>query len=363
MNIKNNSLKKIMDYNSFIIPQSKLNIKSIKNKKVIFPKKNLGSFSKNVYPKLNNSKNERNNYKINQKLYKTAFNSRENSLSNSKTNINSGSISSSYKSNKSYIDSSTLFNSSMKIQKNKQYNKILNNDDNFDIDHLTIKGQEDWNIPRNFSKILTKSNNNSVKSSYNKGKYIKKESNQKLVFNNVGIHYHRAKNNRGVELDKKNSLHDKEINKLQNTIYTLLKKNSTLESEKAERDNKIEILEEKIKKLMNFIKEKNMANEDGEKEQLINKVNSLENTVEDLKSENKELKKEIGKKDKIILSLKSNQNKINLHHKNVSIGKKKEKNNQNNQKNGNKNNSNNENKLDKNDINKIKLISINPDSF
>ena len=88
-----------MDYNSFIIPQSKLNIKSIKNKKVIFPKKNLGSFSKNVYPKLNNSKNERNNYKINQKLYKTAFNSRENSLSNSKTNINSGSISSSYKSN------------------------------------------------------------------------------------------------------------------------------------------------------------------------------------------------------------------------------------------------------------------------
>ena len=114
---------------------------------------------------------------------------------------------------------------------------------------------------------------------------------------------------------------------------------------------------------MNFIKEKNMANEDGEKEKLINKVNSLENTVEYLKSENKELKKEIGKKDKIILSLKINQNKINLHNKNVSIGKKKEKNNQNNQKNGNKNNSNNENKLDKNDINKIKLISINPDSF
>ena len=355
-----------MDYNSFIIPHSKLNIKSIKAKKVLFPKKNLGSFSKNVYPKLNHSKIERNNYKINQKLYKTAFNSRENSLSNSKTNINSGSISSSYKSSKSYLDSSTLFNSSMKIQKNKQHTKILNNDDNFDIDQLTIKGQEDWNIPRNFTKILTKSNNNSVKSSCNKGKYIKTESNQKLVFNNVGIHYHRAKNNRGVDLDKKNSLNDKEINKLQNTIYTLLKKNSTLESEKAERDNKIEILEEKIEKLMNFIKEKNMANEDGEKEKLINKVNSLENTVEYLKSENKELKKEIGKKDKIILSLKSNQNKINLHHKNVSIGKKKEKNNQNNQnnlKNENKNNSNNENKLDKNDINKIKLISINPDSF
>jgi hypothetical protein len=251
----------------------------------------------------------------------------------------------------------------MKIQKNKQHNRILNNDDNFDIDHLTIKGQEDWNIPRNFSKILTKSNNNSVKSSYNKGKYIKTESNQKLVFNNVGIHYHRAKINRGVDLDKKNSLNDKEMNKLQNTIYTLLKKNSTLEAEKAERDNKIEILEEKIEKLMNIIKEKNMANEDGEKEKLINKVNSLENTVEYLKSENKELKKEIGKKDKIILSLKINQNKINLHNKNVSIGKKKEKNNQNNQKNGNKNNSNNENKLDKNDINKIKLISINPDSF
>ena len=156
----------------------------------------------------------------------------------------------------------------MKIQKNKEHNRILNNDDNFDIDHLIINGQEEWNIPRNFSNILTKSNINSVKSSYNKGKYIKAESNQKLEFNNVGIHNHRAKNNRGVELDKKNSLNNKEINKLQNTIYTLLKKNSTLESEKAERDNKIEILEEKIEKLMNFIKEKNMDNEDGEKEKL-----------------------------------------------------------------------------------------------
>jgi predicted RNase H-like nuclease (RuvC/YqgF family) len=172
----------------------------------------------------------------------------------------------------------------VKIHKNKQFNKILNNDDNFNIDQLTIKGQEDWNFPRTISPIF-KSNNNSVKSSYNKGKYIKNETNQKLIFNNVGIHYHKAKINRGVELDKKNILHDQEINKLQNTIYTLLKKNSTLESEKAERDNKIEILEEKIEKLMNFIKEKNMVNEDGEKEKLINKVNSLENTVEYLKSE------------------------------------------------------------------------------
>lgn len=355
-----------MDYNSFIVPQSKLNIKSIKAKKVLLPKKNFGSFSKNAYPKLNQSKIGRNKNKINQKLYKTEFNSRENSLTNSKTNINSGSISSSYKANKSYIDSSTLFNSSMKIQKNKQHSKILNNYDNFDIEQLTIKGQEDWNFPRNLSKIFTKSNENNVKSSYKKGKYIKTENNQKLVFNNVGIHYHKVKNNKGVDLDKKNSLHDQEINKLQNTIYTLLKKNSALENEKAERDNKIEILEEKIEKLMNFIKEKNMVNEDGEKMKLINKVNSLENTVEYLKSENKELKKEIGKKDKIILSLTSNQNKINLHHKNVSIGKKKDKNNQNNKKNqinGIKNISNNENKLDKNDINKIKLISINPDSF
>ena len=342
-----------MDYNSFIIPQSKLNIKSIKAKKVLLSKKNFGSFSKKVYPKLNQSKNGRNKIKINQK-FKTEFNSIENSLTNSKTNINSGSISSTYKTNKSYLDSPTLFNSSMKIQKNKQQNKILNNDDNFEIEQLTIKGQEDWNFPRNLSKILTNSTQNSVKSSYKKGKFLKTENNQKLIFNNVGIHF---------DLDKKNSLHDQEINKLQNTIYTLLKKNSNLESEKAERDNKIEILEEKIEKLMNFIKEKNMVNEDGEKMKLINKVNSLENTVEYLKSENKELKKEIGKKDKIILSLTSNQNKNNLHHKNVSIGRKKDKKNQNNQKIGIKNSSNNGNKLDKNDINKIKLISINPDSF
>ena len=93
-----------MDYNSFIVPQSKLNIKSIKAKKVLLPKKNFGSFSKNAYPKLNQSKIGRNKNKINQKLYKTEFNSRENSLTNSKTNINSGSISSIYKANKSYID-------------------------------------------------------------------------------------------------------------------------------------------------------------------------------------------------------------------------------------------------------------------
>lgn len=349
-----------MDYNSFIVPQSKLNIKSIKAKKVLLPKKNFGSFSKNGYPKLNQSKNGRNKNKINQKLYKTEFNSRENSLTNSKTNINSGSISSSYKTNKSYMDSSTLFNSSMKIHKSKPHSIIINNDDNFDIDQLKIKGQEDWYFPRNLSKIYTKSNDNSIKSSYKKEKYIKTDNNQKLVFNNVGIHYHRVKNNKGVDIDKKNSLHDQEINKLQNTIYTLLKKNSTLESEKAEKDNKIEILEEKIDKLMNFIKEKNMVNEDGEKVKLINKINSLENTVGFLKSENKELKKEIGKKDEIILAFTSHQNKINYHHKNVSIGKKKDKNNQ---KNGIKNSLNNENKLDQNDINKIKLISINPDSF
>lgn len=348
-----------MDYNSFLVPQSKLNIKSIKAKKVLLPKKNFGSFSKNIYPKISQNKNGRNKNKINQKLYKTEFNSRENSLTNSKTNINSGSISSNYKTNNSYMDSSTLINSSTKIQKNKQFSKILNNEDNFDIDQLTIKAQEDWNFPRNLSKIFTKSNDNSVKSSYKKGKYIKTENNQKLVFNNVGIHYHRAKNNRGVDLDKKNSLHDQDVNKLQNTIYTLLKKNSTLESEKAERDNKIEILEEKIEKLMNFIKEKNLANEDSEKTKLINKVNSLENTVEYLKNE-------LQKKDKIILSLTSNQKKFNFHHKNISIGKKKEKSNkqnENNQKNEIKNHLNNEKQLDKNDINKIKLISINPDSF
>ena len=353
-----------MDYNSFLVPQLKLNFKSIKSKKANIKKKVLGNISKNKYSNSFIDKNVRNKSQINQKFYKTSFNSRKNSLNNSKTN--SGSSSSNNKHNKSYIEQTNYMNKSMNIKKNIKNNNFLNNEDNFDIDKITIKDQEVWHFPRNLSKLLNKSNDNYI-SNQKKIKYLKTENNQKLIFNNVGIHYHRTKNNKGIDLEKKESYNNQEINKLQNTIFILLKKNSILENEKAERDNKIEMLEDKIDKLVNFIKEKKISNEDNEDLKLQNKINSLENSVDYLKSENEELKKEIEKQNKIIFSLTNSQNNKNKYHnKSKSIGKKKEKINEN-EKCNKKENINNKvknlNNINENDIKKIKLISIDPDSF
>ena len=227
----------------------------------------------------------------------------------------------------------------MKIN-NKKSNNI------FDIDQIEIKEQEDWQMPATLSKFSNKSNDNN-KLKQKKGSYFKTENNQKLIFNNVGIHYHRAKNNNKIDSDKYQSKNNQEINNLKNQIFVLLKKNAILENEKKEKDNKIEILEEKLEKLLNFIKEKNLQAEDDEKIKL--------------KKENEELKKELEKKNIIILTLTNNQ--INNHSfvkKNKSIGKKKEK------KEIKKNIAKKislANNLDEDDITKIKLISIDPDNF
>jgi chromosome segregation ATPase len=209
----------------------------------------------------------------------------------------------------------------MEIKKSKTKSIINNNNDVFDIEKIEIKTQEDFRLPKRISKILLKSNQNG-KSNKMKDQYIKTENNQKLIFNNVGIHYHRAKNNNRGEAEKA------EINMLKSQIKSLLKKNEILTTEKAERDKKIDVLEEKIDKLLNYIKEKKLSSsgEDNEKNNLKNKINNLENCVNYLKSENNELKKEIEKKNKIILSLSNSQIESSpSHKKNVSIGKKKEK--------------------------------------
>ena len=323
-----------MENNSFILPQSKI---IIKPKKTFFKKK-IGSNPDNFYPYLYLDKKGLNKSLIEQKLFKTVFNTRKNSLLNSKNNSSSTKNSKS-KNNRFSAHSVHNISSSVKIN-NKKSNNL------FDIDQIEIKEQEDWQIPPTLSKFSNKSNDN-TKLKQKKGSYFKTENNQKLIFNNVGIHYHRAKNNNKIDSDKYPSKNNQEINNLKNQIFVLLKKNAILENEKREKDNKIEILEEKLDKLLNFIKEKNLQAKDDEKTKL--------------KKENEELKKELEKKNGIILNLTNNQ--INNHSsikKNKSIGKKKEK------KEIRKNISKKislVNNLDEDDINKIKLISIDPDNF
>jgi len=351
-----------MDKNSFILPKTKY---SFKNMKLKTTGKKLRSLQNNIYPYINIDKQFRNKSLIEPKIFKTALNSRKNSLLNSKNNSNSSSINNS-KPKRSRFRSVRYITSSMQINKKTKNNDFTNNDnDNFDIDKIEIKAQEDFRLPQTLSKILNKSNQ-SNKSNKKKDQYIKTENNQKLIFNNVGIHYHRAKNNNRVDTEKSEIYSNKEINKLKSQILLLVKKNELLESEKTERDNKIEALEEKIDKLLNFIKEKKLSGENNEKNKLKNKINNLENCVNYLKSENSELKKEIEKKNKIILSLTSTQSESSpSHKKNVSIGKKKEKGDKTNKnKINDKNNEvNNVYNIDENDIKKIKLISIDPDNF
>ncbi len=281
-----------MDKNSFILPKTKY---SFKNMKLKTTGKKLGSLQNNIYPYININKQFRNKSLIEPKIFKTALNSSKNSLLNSKNNSNSSSINNS-KPKRSRFRSVRYITSSMQINKKTKNNDFTNNDnDNFDIDKIEIKAQEDFRLPQTLSKILNKSNQ-SNKSNKKKDQYIKTENNQKLIFNNVGIHYHRAKNNNRVDTEKSEIYSNKEINKLKSQILLLVKKNELLESEKTERDNKIEALEEKIDKLLNFIKEKKLSGENNEKNKLKNKINNLENCVNYLKSENSELKKEIEKK-------------------------------------------------------------------
>ena len=341
-----------MDNNSFLA-QPKLSFKNIKLKNVEIKNKFGGLVNNNIYPYIHLDKNERSKSQINSKIYKTSINTRKNSLNNSKNNSNCSSANNSkYKFNNSFHFISNSIKKQNKIKKN-----LIKNHTNFDLDNIVIKSQEDWGLPLSLSKKFKKS---TPKSNYNmeKGKYIKTENNQKLIFNNVGIHYHRAKNNHKIEFDKKESNNEQEISKLKNQIYILLKKNTILETEKAEKDSKIEDLEQKLEKLINFIKDKNFSEEDNEKVKLKNKISSLENSVDFLKNENSELKNEIAKMNKIILLLKSNQIEIK---KNKSIGKKKQKSELTQL--DVKNRINTLNNLDEKDIKKIKLISIDPDNF
>ena len=351
-----------MDNNSYLLTQPKKNIKKKKSKKT---KKKLGSIQTNIYPYLYLDKNWRNKSQIQQKNFNTEVNTRKNSLSNLKNNnsVSSSTKNSISKFNRSRFNSFNFISSSTQIKQKIKKNNIIGKQNNFDIDKIEIKTQENWELPHTLSKKINKSiSRGKANLKKESGKFLKTENNQKLIFNNVGIHYHRVKNNK-IDNDKKDLINNQEISKLKNQIFILLKKNANLESEKNEKDNKIEILEEKIDKLLNFIKDKKLSSEDSEKLALKNKINSLENNVNFLKNENSELKKEIENKNKIILALTNNQfdNNIFNNKKNKSIGKKKEKHNI--KKIDFLNRLNTVNSINENDINNIKKISIDPDNF
>ena len=122
----------------------------------------------------------------------------------------------------------------------------------------------------------------------------------------------------------------KENDETNDNLKGLLIKNNKQKKEKNDRDNKFEILEQKIDTLINSIQNNETIN-------LKNKINSLENENEILKKENELLKNELNSKNEIISLLTKNQNrkdKINDNIKSNSI-----------------------------DMDKIRLISIDPDDI
>jgi len=188
------------------------------------------------------------------------------------------------------------------------------------------------------NRIIKKGNN-----------YFKTENNQKIIFNNIGINYHKTKfNNQKIKksFDKKDVNSVKDMDKVNDNIKGLSIKNNKTKNGKSEKDNKIEILEEKIDKLINFIKNNETLN-------LKHKINTLQNDIEILKKENEKLKSELEAKNEIISSLENKQNQISYQNNEIidKIRSNKEKG----QKIKNRN-------YDI-DLDKLKLISIDPDDI
>ena len=152
------------------------------------------------------------------------------------------------------------------------------------------------------NRIIKKGNN-----------YFKTEKNQRIIFNNIGINYHKTKcNNHNI----KRSLEKKDLNSLKENFETndnlkgLIIKNNKQKKEKNEKDKKFEILEQKIDILINSIQNNETIN-------LKNKIILLENENEILKKENEQLKNELNSKNAIISSLTKNQNQNDKINKNI----------------------------------------------
>ena len=222
---------------------------------------------------------------------------------------------------------------------NEKENKSLVKTTIYNKRKITLKLPEKIDNLKNVRNRIIKKGNN----------YFKTENNQKIIFNNIGINYHKTKfNNQKIKksFDKKDVNSVKDMDRVNDNIKGLSIKNNKTKNGKSEKDNKIEILEEKIDKLINFIKNNETLN-------LKHKINTLQNDIEILKKENEKLKSELEEKNEIISSLKNNQNQI-IYQNNEIIDKIRL-----NKENGQKTN----NKNYDIDLEKLKLISIDPDDI
>ena len=222
---------------------------------------------------------------------------------------------------------------------NEKENKSIVKTTIYNKRKITLKIPEKIDNLKNVRNRIIKKGNN----------YFKTENNQKIIFNNIGINYHKTKfNNQKIKksFDKKDVNSVKDMDKVNDNIKGLSMKNNKIKNGKNEKDNKIEILEEKIDKLINFIKNNETLN-------LKHKINTLQNDIEILKKENEKLKSELETKNEIISSLKNNQNQIISQNNEIidKIRSNKEKD----QKMKNRN-------YDI-DLDKLKLISIDPDDI
>ena len=152
------------------------------------------------------------------------------------------------------------------------------------------------------NRIIKKGNN-----------YFKTEKNQRIIFNNIGINYHKTKcNNHNIKrsLEKKDLNSLKENSETNDNLKGLIIKNNKQKKEKNEKDKKFEILEQKIDILINSIQNNETIN-------LKDKIILLENENEILKKENEQLKNELNSKNAIISSLTKNQNQNDKINKNI----------------------------------------------
>ena len=302
-----------MDNSSFFQKKKKFKIKYRINAKLPL----IENRTTNNTPINSKSQNFDKKKTLNKIIFKTTNNSRKNSSIYIRTTSGSNSNSSKFRQiniNKSFLNNKKI---------------------NFDISKLEIKAFNNLKIKTKIGNLLNKSKEINSKTTTNKEKF-----NQKLIFNNIGIHYHKNKNNNinKIEIGKKADNNDSVIYKMKKKINFLIEQNCLLEKDKTDKNKKIEDLKEKVNNLTNFINKKN-SSENEIRLKYEDKINSLENLVNELKNENQKLKNEI-------LSLKDK--KLELKKDKVSS-----KNHQ----------DNNLNFLSKNDIERMKLITIDPDKF
>ena len=311
-----------MDNNLLLSSNSALLIRKLRKKKL--------TLKSNLIEKTSIDRSKFHNYKDLEKSFNYKSNDTTKSIFPSLSSIKSKSK---YYTKVNSRDSSPKDDNNLKNSKNKIKTKLYNKQ------KINLKLQEKVD---NFKKVR----NHMLKRENN---YFKTENNQKIIFNNIGINYHKMKynnNNLKRSVEKKDSQTNKEINKLNNNIKVLLVKNNKLQNEKNENASKIGVLEQKIDKLITYIKNNEILNQK-------DKIISLENEIIFLKRENEELKNELKIKNEVISSLQKNNNKID-EHKNKII---------------NNNCINNKNEKNINFINndidmeKLKQISIDPDDI